>query len=83
VATTPSGFGGRCITFTYPPTDKEIIGNPPEFIITGNDVCGDGSGTQDGTFYIINTNQAASNNNWVVKVRMPDGSIQTFTPDAE
>lgn len=83
VATTPAGFGGRCITFTYPPVDKEVISNAPEFTITGVDVCGNGSGTQTGKYIITNTNQAVNNNNWVVKLRLPDGSIVTHSPQAE
>ncbi len=83
VATTPAGFGGRCITFTYPPTDKEPIGTAPEFTITGLDVCDDTNGNQTGTFIITNTNQAVTDNNWVVKLRMPDGSIVTRTPAVE
>lgn len=80
VATTPAGFGGRCITFTYPPTNKEPIGEAPEFTISGVDVCDDGTGIEKGTFIITNNNQSATDNGWVVKLRMPDGTIVTKTP---
>lgn len=79
VATTPAGFGGRCITFTYPPESKVEIGDAPEFRLSGQDVCGT-SGVDPGTFYIVNTNQADCDNNWQVKVRINGGEIQTLSP---
>ncbi len=82
VATTPSGFGGKCATFTRYPTDAEPIPNTPIFQISGADICDDTTDTQQGTFYITNTNQSSCDG-WHIKVRMPDGELQTFTPDAK
>lgn len=79
VATTPVGFGGKCITFTYPPVEKEPIVNAPNFTLTGNDVCDDSSGTQQGTFVIRNINQTNCGG-WQVKVKMADGSVRTLIP---
>lgn len=82
VASTPSGFGGKCVTFTQINTEKQSIGASPQFTISGKDVCDDKSGTQQGTFYIKNANQTNCEG-WQVKVKMPDGSLQTFTPSAK
>lgn len=80
VATTPAGFGGRCITFTYPPVSKESISASPAFTLEGDDVCEDlSAGPQYGKFIIRNTNQSSCDG-WQVKVRMPDGTISTLTP---
>lgn len=83
VASTPSGFGGKCVTFTKPPEVKVPIPGVPQFRISGADVCDNSTptvpSTQDGTFVIKNLNQAACEG-WHIKVKMPDGSIQTFTP---
>lgn len=83
VATTPSGFGGRCITFTYPPEPKEDIAAAPAFTISGTDVCDDLSNITDltGKFTITNTNPGSCAG-WQVKVRLADGTIKTLTPQA-
>ncbi len=84
VASTPANFGGKCITFTYPPKDKEPIGTSPNFTISGDDICDPQDGSNPtGTFTITNINQAESGGiyeGWQVKVRMPDGTIKTLTP---
>ena len=82
VASTPAGFGGKCVTFTRFPTDAEPIPKTPKFVISGADICDDSTDTQQGTFYITNTNQTACDG-WHIKVRMPDGELQTFTPAAK
>ncbi len=83
VASTPANFGGKCITFTYPPKEKEAIGSSPNFIITGDDICDPQDGSNpSGTFKITNINQDTCEG-WQVKVRMPDGTIQTLTPDSK
>lgn len=81
VATTPVGFGGRCITFTYPPIAKAPIDASPNFTISGNDVCDDQTtGTQQyGTFVIKNINQVSCGG-WQVKVKMADGTVKTLFP---
>jgi hypothetical protein len=79
VATSPSGFGGKCVTFTQLTADKLPIPGVPQFRITGKDVCDDTTDTQTGTFIIKNYNQTSCDG-WHIKVRMPDGSLQTFTP---
>lgn len=82
VASSASGFGGKCITFTNNPTDNVAIPSTPSFVLSGNDVCDDNSGTQKGYFKIKNTNQSSCEG-WSVRVKMPNGSTQTFTPDAK
>jgi hypothetical protein len=82
VATKPSGFGAKCVTFTNPPALKEPIPSSPEFRITGLDVCNNHTGTQQGSFVIKNTNQTSCDG-WHVKVKLPNGNIQTFVPDAK
>lgn len=79
VSSTPSGFGGKCVTFSRIPTDKQGVGVSPQFKISGLDICDDGTSSQTGTFIIKNTNQSSCDG-WHIKVRMPDGSLQTFTP---
>lgn len=83
VASTPANFGGKCVSFTYPPKDKEPIGDSPNFTISGDDICDPQNGTNpSGTFVIKNINQDTCEG-WQVKVRMPDGTIQTLTPDSK
>jgi hypothetical protein len=79
VATRPSGFGGKCVTFTRDPTPAPPIPNTPRFVISGKDICDDTTTTQQGTFWVTNTNQTACDG-WHIKVRMPNGSLQTFMP---
>lgn len=83
VATTPVGFGGRCITFTYPPIDKTPIVNAPNFVMSGNDVCDDTNPAtqQQGKFVIRNINQTACGG-WQVKVRLASGEVRTLIPRA-
>lgn len=82
VASTPTGFGGKCVTFIQVDTDKQPIGDSPQFEISGKDVCDDGSGTQQGTFIIKNTNQSNCEG-WQVKVKMPDGTLKTYMPSTK
>lgn len=84
VATKPSGFGGKCVTFTRFPTPAQPIPNSPRFVISGADICDDQNPAtnQEGTFVIKNTNQNTCDG-WHIKVRMPDGSLQTFMPDTK
>ena len=81
VATTPAGFGGRCITFTYPPVAKDPIPNSPNFTIGGKDICATAS-DQNGHFIIKNINQEYCEG-WQIKVRQTNGStvtINTYQP---
>jgi hypothetical protein len=85
VATTPAGFGGKCVTFTYPPTPADPIPDAPNFTILGADVCKDmtNSGADKyGTFHITNINQAVCEG-WEVKVRLTNSkgtTIKTLRP---
>jgi len=78
-ATTPAGFGGKCVTFTLLTTPKQPIPSTPQFRISGKDICDDTTSSQQGTFIIKNTNQTSCNG-WHIKVRMPNGDLQTFIP---
>ena len=80
VASTPSGFASKCVTFTRYTVPAEPIADTPRFVISGPDVCDDTTNTQQGTYTIKNTNQSSCDG-WHVKVRMPNGDLQTFTPD--
>lgn len=83
VATTPSGFGGKCITFANPSANKVQVAGAPQFTISGDDICADDKTPSDitGTFVIKNTNQT-SKGGWQVKVRLSDGTVKTLTPNA-
>lgn len=82
VASSASGFGGRCITFSNEPTDNVPIPATPAFSISGTDVCDDNSGSQTGYYKIKNNNQSSCGG-WSVRVKMPNGNIETFTPDTK
>lgn len=79
VASKPTGFGGRCVTFTETPTDRVPIPNTPSVVMSGVDVCSSDPVPQQGSFIIKNPNQNSCEG-WHVKAKMPDGSTQVLMP---
>lgn len=88
VANTPSGFGGKCITFNYPELNRDEIQGVPKFTIEGEDICSedDTDGNAVGKFIIRKLQEKDENGNpivndsaWQVKVRLKDGTIKTLT----
>lgn len=79
VASKPTGFGGRCVTFSKTPTPNIPVPGTPTVVMSGIDVCSDGTGTQQGSFIIKNPNQSNCEG-WNIKAKMPDGTTQVLTP---
>lgn len=85
VATTPAGFGGKCITFAHPGQPKVKVDGAPQFTIGGDDICVDTTDPNvdhskiTGKFVIKNTNQT-NKSGWQVKVKLADGTVKTLTP---
>ncbi len=82
VSSTAYGFGGKCVTFTQAPTVNIPVPSTPTVVLSGDDVCDDSSGTQQGFFKLKNVNQQNCEG-WSVKVKMPDGTYQTFLPETK
>ncbi len=82
VSSTAYGFGGKCVTFTQSPTDNVAVPSTPTVVLSGEDVCDDTSGTQQGYFILKNVNQEDCEG-WSVKVKMPDGTYETFLPETK
>ncbi len=78
VASTPAGFGGKCVTFNVLPYPAPTLGTTPQFQLSGEDICvpADEHGAlidpiREGTFYITHTNQQNCGP-WQVKVRVKE-----------